>query len=62
VASNPSHPEAWLTLGQVYEASGMLAPAIQAYQRQLEILPGDVDRAVGGLLLFEDQPQAGRLP
>lgn len=42
VASNPWHPEAWLTLGQVYEASGMLAPAIQAYHRQLEILPGDV--------------------
>jgi 4-amino-4-deoxy-L-arabinose transferase-like glycosyltransferase len=42
VAANPWHPEAWLALGQVYEASGRLAEAAWAYRKQLEILPGDV--------------------
>jgi Flp pilus assembly protein TadD len=42
VAANPWHPEAWLSLGQVYEASGRPAEAVQAYRKQLEILPGDV--------------------
>jgi tetratricopeptide (TPR) repeat protein len=42
VAANPFHPEAWLALGQIYEAYGRPADAARAYQRQLEILPGDV--------------------
>ena len=42
VAANPFHPEAWLALGQVYEAYGRPAEAARAYRKQLEILPGDV--------------------
>lgn len=42
VAANPWHPEAWLSLGQVYEAYGRPADAVQAYRKQLDILPGDV--------------------
>ncbi|HSD51760.1 MAG TPA: tetratricopeptide repeat protein, partial [Candidatus Methylomirabilis sp.] len=42
VAANPWHPEAWLSLGQVYEANGRPVEAVQAYRKQLEILPGDV--------------------
>ncbi len=42
VAANPWHPEAWLSLGQVYEAYGRPTEAVQAYRKQLEILPGDV--------------------
>jgi 4-amino-4-deoxy-L-arabinose transferase-like glycosyltransferase len=40
VTANPGHPEAWLTLGQIYEANGRPAAAAWAYRMQLEILPG----------------------
>jgi tetratricopeptide (TPR) repeat protein len=57
-ASNPWHPEVWLTLGQVYEAYGEPGAAVQAYEKQLKILPGDVTTE---RLLAEAELRTGRI-
>jgi len=41
------YPEAWLSLGQLYQRTGRLEAAISAYRAQLELLPGAVDAEVG---------------